>query len=63
MPKFTIDSIDYNTEDLSEHAKKMYDSLQYTLLQLKKNESEIEIYKIAHQALADALRNKLANGE
>ena len=60
MPKFTIDSIEYNTEDLNEHAQKMYNSLQYTMLQLNKIEKEVEIYKIAHKALVDELRKELA---
>lgn len=59
MPKFSIDSVEYNTEDLSEHAQKLYNSLQYAMVQLKKIESEIEIYKIAHKALADELRNEI----
>ena len=60
MPKFTIDSVEYNTEDLNEQAQKLYASLQYAMVQLKKIESEAEIYKIAHQALANELRQELA---
>lgn len=63
MPSFTIDSIQYNTEDLNEHAHKMYNSLQYAMLQLKKIESEVAIYKIAQKALVDELRNELSKGE
>lgn len=59
MPKFTVDDIEYNTEDLSEQAQKTYQSLQYTMLQLKKIETEVEIYKVAHRALADELRKEL----
>ncbi|MDA9794844.1 DUF6447 family protein [Paracoccaceae bacterium] len=60
MPKFTIDSVEYNTEDLNEHAQKLYSSLQYAMVQLKKIESEAEIYKIAHQTIANELRQELA---
>ena len=60
MPKFSIDSVEYNTEDLSEHAQKLYNSLQYAMVQLKNIESEAEIYKIAHKALADELWKELA---
>ena len=63
MPKFTVDEIEYNTEDLSEQAQKTYQSLQYTLLQLKKIETEVEIYKVAHKALADELRKELAKNK
>ena len=60
MPKFTIDSIEYNTEDLSEHAQKLYNSLQYTMVQLKKIESEAEIYRIAQKVLVSELQHELA---
>ena len=63
MPKFTVDDIEYNTEDLSEQAQKTYQSLQYTMLQLKKIETEVEIYKVAHRALADELRKELAKNK
>ena len=63
MPKFTVDAIEYNTEDLNEQAQKTYQSLQYTMLQLKKMETEVEIYKVAHKALADELRKELAKNE
>tara|TARA_B110000003_G_C16481089_1_gene469599 strand:- start:178 stop:408 length:231 start_codon:yes stop_codon:yes gene_type:complete len=63
VPKFTVDAIEYNTEDLNEQAQKTYQSLQYTLLQLKKIETEVEIYKVAHRALAEELRKELAKNE
>ena len=59
MPKFTVDSINYNTEDLSEYGQKIYESLQFTLMQLGKLENEIEIYKIAHKALSDEFRSAI----
>ena len=63
MPKFTVDEIEYNTEDLSQQAQKTYQSLQYTMLQLKKIETEVEIYKVAHRTLAEELRKELAKNE
>lgn len=56
MPKFTIDGIEYNTEDLNEHCQKVYETLQYSLVQLQKIENEIEIYKIAHKHLSNEFR-------
>lgn len=60
MPKFTIDSIEYNTEDLNEHAQKLYSSLQYAIVQLKKIENEVEVYRTANKVLIDELRQELA---
>jgi hypothetical protein len=60
MPKFTIDSVEYNTEDLNEHAQKLYTGLQYAMVQLKKIDTEAEIYKIAHKALVSELRQEIA---
>ena len=60
MPKFTIDSVEYNTEDLSEHGQKLYNSLQYTMVQLKKIENEAEVYRIAHKVLVSELQHELA---
>ena len=60
MPKITVDGIEYNTEELSEHAQKLYNSLQYTMVQLKKIENEAEIYRIAHKVLVSELQHELA---
>ena len=59
MPKFTIDSVEYDTEDLGEHAQKLYASLHYAMLQLKKIESEAEIHRIAHKVLVNELQQEL----
>ena len=61
MPKFTIDKIEYHTEDLTEHGEKLYQSLQFSMRELKKIESELEVYKTAHKAFTKEFRSELTN--
>lgn len=59
MPRFSIDEIEYNTEDLTQNGRALYDSLQFTLLQLQKIEKELQVYKIAHGTLMAQLKLEL----
>ena len=45
MPKFTVDGIEYNTEDLTENGKAQLASLQFLEVQMSKLKSEIAVYQ------------------
>lgn len=59
MPKFTIDEIEYNTEDLSDNGKAQLASLQFLQAHMNKIKSEIAVYQTAHSAYVNALKNEL----
>jgi hypothetical protein len=59
MPKITVDSIDYNTEDLTENGKAQLASLQFLEQQMIKLKSEIAVYQTARNAYAQALKAEL----
>ena len=43
MPKFTVEGIEYNTEDLSENGKAQLASLQFLEVQMNKLKSEVAV--------------------
>lgn len=63
MPKFTIDGLDYNTEDLSDNGKAQLASLQFLEAQMQKIKAEIAVYETAKVAYARALKEELDKSE
>ena len=59
MPKFTVDDIEYNTEDLSENGKAQLASLQFLEVQMNKLKSEIAVYQTARNSYTAALKAEL----
>jgi len=59
MPKFTVDGIDYNTEDLNENGKAQLASLQFVELQIRKIKDEIAIYNTAKASFIADLKAEL----
>lgn len=59
MPKFTVDGIEYNSEDLSERGNANLKSLQYTVKKIKELEGEITIYETAKRAYLYAMKSEL----
>jgi hypothetical protein len=63
MPKFTIDGIDYNTEDLSEEGNAQLASLHFVELQMRKISDEIAIYNTAKAGYITGLKSELVKLE
>lgn len=61
MPKFTIDNLEYNTEDLSDNGKAQLASLQFLDVQMKKLQSEIAVYQTARNTYVKELKEALNN--
>lgn len=59
MPKIKIDSIEYNTEDLSEKGQATFKSLQFLELQLQRLNSEIAVYNTAHGTYVAVLKAEI----
>ena len=59
MPKITVDSIEYNSEDLSDNGKAQLASLQFLQVQMDKLNSEIAVYQTARNAYVAALKAEL----
>ena len=59
MPKIVIDSLEYNTEDLSENGKAQLASLQFIELQLQRLRNEIVIYQMAKRSYITELKNEI----
>lgn len=62
MPKFTLNEIEYNTEDLSDNGKAQLASLQFLEVQMKKLKSEIAVYQTARNTYVAALKAELEKG-
>ena len=56
MPKFTMDEIEYNTEDLTDNGKAQLASLQFLEVQMQKLQSEIAVYQTARNSYLAALK-------
>ena len=56
MPKFTVEGIEYNTEDLTENGKAQLASLQFLEVQMNKLQSEIAVYQTARNSYVAALK-------
>lgn len=59
MPKIIVDSIEYNTEDLSENGKAQLASLQFLEVQMNKLKSEIAVYQTARNSYLASLKGEL----
>lgn len=59
MPKFTVDGVDYNTEDLSDIGKAQLASLQFLELQMRKIKDEIAVYNTAKASYIAGLKAEL----
>ena len=60
MPKFTVDDIEYNTEDLSDNGKAQLASLQFLEVQMNKLNSEIAVYQTAKNSYIAALKAEIS---
>jgi phage host-nuclease inhibitor protein Gam len=60
MPKFIVDDVEYNTEDLSDNGKAQLASLQFLEAQMGKIKSEIAVYQTARQSYVKALKDELS---
>ena len=63
MPKFTVDGLEYNSEDLSENGKAQLASLQFLEVQMKKIESELAVYKTARATYLLSLKQELETAD
>ena len=61
MPKIKLDDVEYNTEDLSEHAQATLKSLQFLEIQLKKINNEIAIYQTARSQYLAMIKDEIVN--
>lgn len=59
MPKFAVDGIEYNTEDLSNNGKAQLASLQCLGFQMRKIKDEIAVYNTAKISYIAGLMSEL----
>jgi len=59
MPKISIDSLEFNTEDLTERGQATLKSLQFLEVQMQKLRSEIAVYQTAQQTYVAALKAEI----
>ena len=59
MPKFTVDGIEYNSEDLTDNGKAQLASLQFLETQMNKLKNEIAVFQTAKQAYIVGLKVEL----
>lgn len=59
MPKFTVEGIEYNSEDLSENGKAQLASLQFLEVQMSKLQSELAVYQTARNSYVAALKKEI----
>jgi hypothetical protein len=59
MPKITVDSIEYNTEDLSDNGKAQVASLQFLEVQMNKLKNELAVFNTAKSAYIQELKKEL----
>lgn len=63
MPKFVVDGIEYNTEDLSDNGKAQFASLQFLEVQMQKLKNEIAVYQTARNSYVAALKVELGDAK
>jgi len=63
MPKFTVDGLEYNTEDLSDNGKAQLASLQFLEAQMNKIKAEIAVYQTAKNSYSVALKAELEKAQ
>ncbi len=59
MPKFTVDGIDYHTEDLSEEGRAQLANLQFLEGQMLKLRKEIAVFETAKATYVRGLKAEL----
>ena len=59
MPKFTVDGIEYNSEDLTDNGKAQLASLQFLEAQMNKLKNKIAVFQTAKQAYIAGLKAEL----
>lgn len=59
MPKFTVDGVEYNSEDLSEAGRAQLQSLQFLEFQMRKIQDEIAVFNTAKASYLAGLRAEL----
>ena len=59
MPKFKVEGIEYNSEDLSENGKAQLASLQFLEVQMNKLQSELAVYQTARNSYVAALKGEI----
>ena len=59
MPKFTVDGIEYRTEDLSDNGNAQLASLQFLDFQMRKIKDEIAVYNTAKDSYTAGLKSDL----
>ena len=59
MPKITVEGTDFNTEDMSDHAKAQLASLQFLEVELQNLKREISVYQEAKRSYIQALKAEL----
>ena len=60
MPKFSIDGVEYNSEDLSSEGQAKLASLQFLELQMRKLQDEIAVYNTAKASYITGLKSELS---
>ena len=63
MPKIKLDDIEFNTEDLSDHALLLLKSLQFSEMRLREIELELSAHKTAKNAYMHSLKIELKTDE
>ena len=59
MPKINIDSLEFNTEDLTERGMATLKSLQFLEKQMQKLRGEIAVYQTAQQTYLTELKAEI----
>ena len=59
MPKMTIDDIEYQTEDLTDHGRAQLASLQFLEAQMQKIRQETAVYQTAKASYPQALKTEI----
>jgi hypothetical protein len=60
---FTIDDVEYNTEDLSDNGKAQLASLQFLEVQMSKLKNELAVYQTAKISYINALKKEIGISE
>jgi hypothetical protein len=60
MASITIDGVEYNTDNLSDHANAQVVSLQFVQQELLRLEAQIAVYRTAEAGYAKALKDELS---
>jgi hypothetical protein len=59
MPKFSLDGVEYNSEDLSDEGRAKLASLQFLELHMRKIQDEVAVYNTARSSYLAGLKSEL----